>query len=349
MHNRQVGAVLALAAIAAASIAQPQARMQSEAKATAIMADVRKALGGEQKLAAIKGLSLRADYRREAGAMPTAGGGATVMMFAGPGGPGGAGGPGGQTSGKIEIDVEFPERYLRSDIGSAGFALTRTEGFDGARPFLEIVPNSPGMRIQTDNPAADPARAKAALKRSNAELARMLLGLTGGTQPGFAVTYAYAGDAESPDGKAHIVDVTGPDDFKVRLFVDTETKLPLMLTYMEPEARMVTRMMTGGATPPGQHGAAAAPSAPGQTATRPQDLTPDERAEIDKARKEAEAAPPKLVEQRLFFADYRKVDGISLPHHIARGTAAKTTEEWDVTGYKVNPAFKADRFRVGGH
>jgi hypothetical protein len=199
------------------------------------------------------------------------------------------------------------------------------------------------MRVQADNPAADPVRAKAALKRSHAELAHMLLGLTGATQPGFAVTYSYAGDAESADGKAHIIDVAGPDDFKVRLFVDTTTKLPLMLTYMEPEARMVTRTMTGGPPPPGQHRGAAA----GPANARLQDLTPEQRAEIEKARKEAEAAPPKLVEQRLFFSDYRKVDGISLPHHLARGTVAKTTEEWEITSYKLNPAFKADRFRVG--
>ncbi len=36
-----------------------------------------------------------------------------------------------------------------------------------------------------------------------------------------------------------------------------------------------------------------------------------------------------------------------LPYRIARGLGAKTTEEWDVTSYKVNPTFKADRFKVG--
>ena len=99
--------------------------------------------------------------------------------------------------------------------------MTRTEGFEAARPFLEVAPNSPGMRIQVDNPAADPARAKAALKRSQTELARLLLGLTGGTQPGFPVTYAYGGQAESPDGKADIIDVTGPTTSRLRLFVDS--------------------------------------------------------------------------------------------------------------------------------
>ena len=44
--------------------------------------------------------------------------------------------------------------------------MTRTEGFEASRPFLEVVPNNPGMRVQVDNPATDPARAKSALKRS---------------------------------------------------------------------------------------------------------------------------------------------------------------------------------------
>ncbi len=38
--------------------------------------------------------------------------------------------------------------------------------------------------------------------------------------------------------------MAGPEDFKARLFVDAETHLPLMLTYMEPEARVMMRTVT---------------------------------------------------------------------------------------------------------
>jgi hypothetical protein len=304
------------------------AQAQSDAKATAVMADVRKALGGEQKIAAMKGLSLRADYRRESSVGGSGGGTMMVVMM----GPGGSASSSQQASGKIEIDLDLPNNYLRSDIGSAAFAMTRTEGFEASRPFLEVVPNTPGMRIQVENPANDPARAQAALKRSQTDLARLLLGLTGGTQPGFAVTYKYGGQAESPDGKADIIDIDGPDGFRCRLFVDVETRLPLMLTYMEPEARMVMRTM-----------------GPGRSGDRnlPPGLTQEQRDELAKQIRDAESAPPKLVEYRLFFSDYRNVDGISFPYRIARGVGGKTTEEWDVTSYKVNPTFKADRFKVG--
>jgi hypothetical protein len=283
---------------------------------------------------------------------PAGGGGMTFVMMGG----GGSTSGGQQTTGKIEIDLDLPDRFLRTDVGSAAFGLTRTEGFEATRPFLEVAPNSPGMRIQVDNPASDPTRAKAALRRSQTDLARLLLGLTGGTQPGFAVTYAYGGQAESPDGKADIIDVTGPDDFKLRLFVDSETHLPLMLSYMEPEPRVVMRTMTregaggrGSGAAPAAPPPASAPHAGGTAASGPAmaGLTPAQREEIEKQMKEAEATPPKLVEYRLFFSDYRKVDGVSLPHRIARGLGAKTTEEWDITSYKVNPSFKADRFKVG--
>ncbi len=368
MRTQSWKGVAVLALIAAAYfVAYAHAQAQADTKAAAVMADVRKALGGEQKLAGMKGLSLRADYRREMSAPAGGGGGMTFVMMGGAGATTG----GQQTTGKIEIDLDLPDKYLRTDAGSAAFGMTRTDGFEAARPFLEIAPNSPGMRIQAENPASDPTRAKAALKRSQTDLARLLLGLTGGTQPGFTVTYAYGGQAESPDGKADIIDVTGPDDFKVRLFVDTETHLPLMLTYMEPEPRVVMRTMTrdgaggrgagsgpvvvpggaaGAASPAGSSAPpAGAPHATTPTASGPAmaGLTPAEREEIEKQMKEAEATPPKLVEYRLFFSDYRKVDGVSLPHRIARGLGAKTTEEWDITSYKVNPSFKADRFKVG--
>ena len=354
MRIKDWGSTAAFVMIAAAYFAAyTHAQAQADAKAASVIADVRKAIGGEQKIAALKGLSLRADYRREMG--PMGGGGGTFIMMTGPGG--GAGGSA-QMNGKIEIDLDLPERYLRSDIGSGGFALTRTEGFEGTRPFVEMFSNMPGARFTADNPAVDPGRAKAALRRSNAELARLMLGVVGTTQTNFPVTFAYGGIAESPDGKAHIIDVSGPEDFKARMYIDTESNLPLMLTYLDAEPRIVTRSMTrdggpAGGPAGGGHGAPQVFTAGGGgnvtvgRGRQAQELTPEQRAEIEKARKEAEAAPPKMIEYRLFFSDYRKVDGLSMPHRIARGTGDKTTEEWDVTSYKVNPTFKADRFKVG--
>ena len=194
----------------------------------------------------------------------------------------------------------------------------------------------------TNNGATTDASAKdAALQRTRGEAARLLLGLIAGAPPSFPVTWSYVGQAESPDGKADVVDVKGPGDFAVRLFVDAESHLPLMLTYMAPEPRVVMRAAPGrdAAATVDRHGAAA-----GGAAGR--ELSPEERERLEKEMRDT-AGAPKMVEMRMFFADYRDVGGLLLPHRISRGTAAKTNEEWEISRYTLNPSFKADRFKVG--
>ena len=315
---------------------------EGDAKAASIMSESRKALGGEKKLSAMKALSLRAEFKREmAGGGP---GGATFVIN---GGGASAGGPV-QMSGSLEIDVMFPDKFFRQETTTSGFGLTRTDGFEGSRPFIDVSSSSPGVRVMADDPNSDPVRAKAAFKRMNTELARLLLGLVGSTQAGLPVTYTYAGQAESPDGTAHVIDVAGPDDFKARLFVDTTTHLPLMLTYSELEPRPV-RMVSQHGGPPAGGTVPRVVTAPGtsRTTTTRRELTAEERAELEKEMKAADEAPRKMLEYRIYFSDYRDVDGVQLPHRIARGTTEKTVEEWEIKSYKVNPTIKADRFKVG--
>jgi hypothetical protein len=316
----------------------------SDAKATAVMAQARKALGGEQKLAALKALSIRGSYRRETQAPPGGGGGGAIfiqMTGPGPGGPGGGPG-GGQMAGDLEIDVEYPDKYIKVDVGTGMMAMTRTEGFEGERPFADISSSQPGMRVVANRPD-DPAGRQLALRRSREDLARLLLGIVGGTQPSFAVTYSYAGQAESPDGKADVIDVKGAENFAARLFLDAQSHLPLMLTYMAPEPRMVVQTSREGGPGPQAMGHGGGPV----TIRTPENLSPEEKERMQKAIQEAEATPAKTIEHRLFFTDFREVNGLSLPHRIVRGTAEKTTEEWDIKSYKVNPSLKADRFKVG--
>jgi hypothetical protein len=380
MRKHLAVGVVVIGALVAAHGARARADEGKDPKADAVMAEARKALGGEKKLADLKALSIRAEFRRESN-MPVEAGGSTFVMIGGGGSFSSAGGS--QATGSLAIDLALPDKFYREETTTGGFSITRIDGFEGDRPFLDLTSNSAGARVSADNPAADPARAKAALKRTNTDLARLMLGLVAGTQPGLPVTYTYAGQAESPDGTAHVIDVNGGEDFKARLFIDTATHLPLMLTYMDAEPRPVrmmqhgapgsggTRVVTpgapGGATPPpsgsgsgrasssGSSGASASGSSGANTsasggATVPSamaNLTPEQRAEIDKQMKEAAATPPTMIEYRMFFADYREVSGISLPHRISRGTAEKTTEEWEIKDYKVNPNIKADRFKVG--
>ena len=56
-------------------------------------------------------------------------------------------------------------------------------------------------------------------------------------------------------------------------------------------------------------------------------------------------APPKpMPEQRLFFADYRDVDGLKLPFRIRRATGSETTEETTFDRYRINAKVDPRRF-----
>lgn len=306
--------------IAAALALATSSGTAQQNKAEGVMTAVRKALGGEDKLTAVRTLSLRGSYQREMAMPAMTGGGRADVMIGGPGAPGPAGAPP-QMTGDIELDVELPSKYIRVDTSTGMMAMTRTEGFDGERPFAHAAAAHPGMRIRIDNPADDPALAPQVLRRHRAELSRLLLGILGSTPSSFPVTYSYGGVAEAAEGKAEIVDIKGPDDFTARLFVDAQTHLPLMLTYMAPEPRMVVRTAQRGRG--------------GADAERDTDT-----------RRPDETAPATFVEHRLFFSEYRDVGGLKLPHRIARGIGQKTSEEWELKSYKINPTFKADRFRV---
>jgi hypothetical protein len=58
-------------------------------------------------------------------------------------------------------------------------------------------------------------------------------------------------------------------------------------------------------------------------------------------------APP-VVEQRMFFADYRDVEGLKLPFRIRRAAGADTTEETTFDRFRINARVDPRRFQSGG-
>jgi hypothetical protein len=51
-------------------------------------------------------------------------------------------------------------------------------------------------------------------------------------------------------------------------------------------------------------------------------------------------------EFRVYFADYRDVDGLQLPFRLRRATGADTTEETTFDRYKLNAKIDPRRFEV---
>lgn len=230
---------------------------------------------------------------------------------------------------EFEIQAELPDKYSRRDEFPAQDAGPVTSGFAG--DALVLIPRPAPPPPRPGMPAPPPQQQEMMLRartmQAKQDFARLLLGMFAGTTAAFPVTYVYAGQAEAPQGKADVIDVKGPANFAARLFV-ADSGLPIMLSW-QPQM--------GGPGPGGPPQGAATP-APPAGGTPPPAAAPNTAAP---------GGPPgakPAPEQRLFFADYRDVDGLKLPFRIRRAAGSETTEETVFDRYRINAKVDPRRF-----
>lgn len=169
--------------------------------ANAIVAATRQALGGEPKLSALHSLTATGHTRllRGNNLVPI----------------------------EFEMNIEWPDRYVRRDevpaqdtgltvTGFAGDALIRGPAAPSGGP--------PGRGLAVPAPQAQVAVLKA-------DINRLLLGAIDGTLPSFTVSFSYVAMAEAPEGRADVVEATGPDGFVARVFTLQETHVPVMVSW----------------------------------------------------------------------------------------------------------------------
>ena len=264
-----------------------------DAKATALLAQARAAIGGDSQIAKVKGLSAAGTLQRMMGDRTM--------------------------EGEMTIDMELPDKLLRTDTmspmgsmtmvmgqGINGDKLLRTSSMQGAPP---------GAMIRTPPPPEPGSDAEAQqLRGSRADLTRLALAMLFASTADAPLEFSYAGEAESPDGKADVLDVKGPSSFAAKLFLDKTSHRLLMLAYRGVAPVMVVQTQRGGGPGPG---------GPGATPQMP---------------------APQVADIQMFFDDYKTVDGVSLPHHISRSIDGKPNEDWTFKAIKVNPTFKPETF-----
>ena len=85
-------------------------------------------------------------------------------------------------------------------------------------------------------PAMDPRRAR--LNAVKQDYARLALGLFASSSA-YPLTYWYAAIAEAPQGRADVLDVKGEGNFALRLFINTDTRLPIMVTWTTPPTNVI--------------------------------------------------------------------------------------------------------------
>jgi len=128
---------------------------------------------------------------------------------------------------EFEIACELPDKYVRKDEFPAQDTDVTVAGFRGDE--LILGPQPPAGRG-----GLPPAQRLSTVKQ---DFARLMLGVFAASFPSYPLTFKYAAEGEAPEGKADILDITGPPPFAVRLVVQRETHLPVMLMWQGPAGR----------------------------------------------------------------------------------------------------------------
>jgi len=286
------------------------------ARGATILAEARKALGGDDKFKGVqrlevKGKSARAQQQ------------ATLQ-------------------GEFEIQIEMPGKYRRKeDLGLQDISIdivqlvngeeaTQTANIGGAAGDIGGFNDGGGRdggrgrggrgndiaRFLTGSTSDDPAVQGKAIK---AQMSRMVMALLlSHPEP-----VAWIGVAESPDGRANVLEFTTPDGVATRLLLDEKSHLPLMMSW----AGTVQTFNRGG----GNRGG-------GGRGNFPQDQQPN------RGGNRGGGGVLQQATLQMHLSDYKTVNGMKFPFLIQSGANEETTEELVVKTIKVNPSFKAEQF-----
>jgi len=249
---------------------------------------------------------------------------------------------------EFEIACELPDKYFRKDEVPAQESDPSTSGFNGDGLIQVPVPSpGPGARAGGTLPeqlAQAAAARKTRVTTIKQDFARLTLGMFANSFSAYPMTFTYAGIAEAPQGKADAIDAKGDGPLTLRLFINTDTHLPLMVSWTQPPTQVIV-------TVPGQKAPATVPPGavivegpPAPVADASKEARDKYSKDVADLKKETQAKP---VEYRVYYADYRDVGGgVMWPFRLRRAIGADTTEETTFDGFKINGKIDAKKFEV---
>jgi hypothetical protein len=287
------GAVLLSATVftALTTLAQSQ-------DAARVLDGMRAALGGDAAIAAVRAFSATGtESRNVAGHSSTA---------------------------SVELYAELPDKFISVRRIATPFAgdNVETHGFNGDARVSRRTSNIPYPPSPYDaTPALRAEADRKGLLAGKQEFARLAVPLIG-----LAAVYPMDAVYESQqtlDGRSvDVLQLTAPDGYTARVFVDATTHLPSMISWMG--IPHIVMSVSSVETVRG-----------GQVVGRPPaPLPPTGDPTIGRA----------LVEHRLYFSDFKTEAGLNWPHGLKEVVDGEVITETRLGKYKINPKIDPSRF-----
>lgn len=274
--------------------------------------------------------------------------------------------PAGARTTEFEMALQLPDKFMRRDVLAAmgNMSVYRVSGFNGpdgliheidrppqlagggggGRVLIGTGPSNPAIMGADLTPEQREAQRHELLLASKQEYARLALGMFAAAPVVFPLEFSYAGEAESPEGTAHVLDVKGEGGFAARLFIDTKTHLPLMLTWMDKEPLSMTMGGAGGGMAGmggGGRGGVSVQGGAGMSAADLEKL----KQEMAERMKEAEANR-RIVEFHVYYGDFKTVSGVKLPHRLQFSIDGEPSREMQFDRVRMNARIDQRKFQV---
>ncbi|RPI56847.1 MAG: hypothetical protein EHM55_03935 [Acidobacteria bacterium] len=326
-----------LTGVIAGALAAGPAAQSTSGDAAAVLSATRQVLGGEKRLSSIKTIVASGQTRQ------LQGDNLVPILF--------------------EISIELPDKYVRIDEiparesgpsrrGFNGDGLIQSEDAPGAMARRGGPPPGPAGAPTRGPGAADIAADKGAPSGPppnptlpvRQDFARLTLGMFATSFSAYPLSFGHAGQAEAPEGRADVLDVKGAGNFAARLFIDSKTHLPLMLSWTTPPnlVPVVAGKKPPATLPPGSV-TFETPMPPAESASAEEKKAFEDEALALRKKAMASARP---TEHRIYYADYRDVDGLQLPFRVRRAVGATTVEETVFDRYRINARVDPRKFEA---
>ena len=176
------------------------------------------------------------------------------------------------------------------------------------------------------------------------DFARLTLGMFAQSFSSYPLTFKYIGQGEAPQGKADVVEATGPSNFSVQLFINSATHLPVMFGWTQPVSPAQVIILAPGQAKPATvpPGARIQEGPPAPAATASQEEKDKYTKAITDLRKDMMAKP---IDNWIFYANYKNFEGPMFPYQLRRAVGSDTTEETIFDTFQINKKIDPKKFQ----
>lgn len=170
------------------------------------------------------------------------------------------------------------------------------------------------------------------------EMLRTSIALLLSAPEGVDVGYTYGGE-DTVDGSAcDVINVEGMGS-SFKLYLDKSSHLPKMVSYQAIKPMIFTFTTRDGEA----KGIGAGAGSPQIVTVRTKGG--EATATAGGETKVFERRAPEMAQYQIKFSDFRNVNGVQLPYRWTQTVGGKDDEVIDISGYEVNPANIADKFK----